>query len=177
MKKLILPIAIALLANGCTSESPTTGTTKDNVSDISNALVKSACNAISSDDIVSSKTVQAQQISGTAQLTSSTSVGSAGGKTSGAAIKVNTECEGEVSGQTILVSFSARSNDSVSMKVSYSTNDVGNSGWKSFDLNDQFKTYSFEYDVPARSTPGADFIGFLPLTGSAAVKNVSITMG
>jgi hypothetical protein len=53
------------------------------------------------------------------------------------------------------------------MKVVYSTNESGNSGWQDFDLgSDEFEVYSFKYVVPRASADAGsgDFLSILPAT-------------
>lgn len=66
-------------------------------------------------------------------------------------------------GGTVLVSFNAKSGDingSDAIWVTYSTNEVGNSGWRKFKLSKNLTKYSFEYTVLPFEIGGEDYIGF-----------------
>jgi hypothetical protein len=57
--------------------------------------------------------------------------------------------------------------------VAYSTNDVGNSGWRSFPLTDKLADYSFTYSVPKMKAGNSDYIGILPdLLGAGGAVEV-----
>lgn len=83
--------------------------------------------------------------------------------------------EQAASGRTVrvdVIARSAASNPSPAFAVSYSTADVGNSGWKPFALTDKLTRYSFTYDVPQMKKGQGDFIGFLahPADAQGAVE-------
>jgi hypothetical protein len=62
--------------------------------------------------------------------------------------------------------------------AAYSTAEVGNSGWKKFELTNELKEYSFNYQVPKIKKGGVDFIGFnSDIEGkgrTAIVENIKI---
>ncbi|MAI90024.1 acyltransferase family protein [Ponticaulis sp.] len=77
----------------------------------------------------------------------------------------------------IRISVEARSFADVGqMHMVYSTNDNGNSGWKTLDLTNEWDSYSFDYYVPAPDRGSVDVLGLLPdLTpGSAPVEIRSV---
>jgi len=51
--------------------------------------------------------------------------------------------------------------------LAYSTNEVGNSGWRTQEAGTEFKTVSFTYQVPPMKNGGGDYIGILPDPGNA----------
>jgi cytochrome c2 len=74
--------------------------------------------------------------------------------------------EAELSGELLTVTVIARSAPTDPeprvFSVSYSTADVGNSGWHLFPLSREFQAYSFSYRVPSMERGQRDFIGILP---------------
>lgn len=83
--------------------------------------------------------------------------------------------EHAASGHTVRVDVIARSaadDPSPAFAISYSTADVGNSGWQPFTLTDKLKRYSFTYNVPQMKKGMGDYIGFLshPAGGKGAVE-------
>lgn len=63
--------------------------------------------------------------------------------------------------------------------VGYSTNDVGNSGWRTFQLTNDFQTFSFRYQVPPINEGRLDFVGILPDAdgegGAVEIAEVRVT--
>ena len=59
---------------------------------------------------------------------------SAGGKIKGLRVVLDDVVEQEFSGRTAIIHVSASGKLGSSMRVAYSTNDVGNSGWHEFEL-------------------------------------------
>lgn len=97
------------------------------------------------------------------------------------ALPIPGDIESLVSGKQVRVTISARSGDTSPSSVfaaSYSTNDVGNSGWTKFDIGPTFAPYSFTYLIPSGKSSGRDFVGFLPdaQTGAGAVEVRSVTI-
>lgn len=172
MKKLIVLASLAMLANGCTSESPSSSTTTEKVV----SIATSPCDVISKAALTPSKSVQVNTSEAFTTLISDSSSGFAGGKTAGASIAIDSDCEKLVSGNTIELTFSARSAASTKLKAAYSTNEVGNSGWRTFEVTPQFETYKFEYHVPNLKSGGSDFVGFLPEAGTVEIKNIALTI-
>lgn len=180
MKNLFIVTSIALLVNGCTSEKLEDKNTKSQtvkkVSDKVDVTPPTPCDLVSKTIFQPSEIVFVDKRNGISNLTSTTSIGAPGGKTAGATIKINSDCENLVSGKKISVSFQARSQDVTKIKAAYSTNEVGNSGWQRFSPTKQFKAFSFEYDVPKMTNGAGDYIGILPLSGSVEIKDVSLTI-
>ena len=180
MKNLFIVTSIALLVNGCTSEKLEDKNTKSQtvkkVSDKVDVTPPTPCDLVSKTIFQPSEIVFVDKRNGISNLTSTTSIGAPGGKTAGATIKINSDCENLVSGKKISVSFQARSQDVTKIKAAYSTNEVGNSGCQRFSPTKQFKAFSFEYDVPKMTNGAGDYIGILPLSGSVEIKDVSLTI-
>lgn len=109
---------------------------------------------------------------------------SPGGRVGGARIELAPALEDKFSGRTVEVTITARraaANGSDTLRAAYSTNSVGNSGWRDLKLTDSFSDVSFTYDVPARQAePGTDYVGMVadPAgTGKAVdVKAIRITI-
>jgi hypothetical protein len=97
------------------------------------------------------------------------------------ALLIPPEIERLVSGKKLRVTISARSGDtspSQTFAATYSTNDVGNSGWTKFDIGPSFAPYSFTYEIPPGKTFSGDFVGLLPdaQSGLGTVEVRSITI-
>ena len=46
--------------------------------------------------------------------------------------------------------------------AAYSTNDLGNSGWRLFELTPEPKTHAFDYTLPPLVNGNGDYIGIDP---------------
>lgn len=80
-------------------------------------------------------------------------------------VRLPEDFENEASGRKVRISVVARrapGGTNKTFAVSYSTSEVGNSGWQKFTLTDQLSRYSFVYDVPQKVKGEGDFIGFMP---------------
>lgn len=93
-----------------------------------------------------------------------------GGSTHGVFVRVSDEFEQAASGNRIRVSITAKrseENAAETFAIAYSTNEVGNSGWQSFQAGEDFEIFVFKYDVrPMREGKG-DFVGvWADVTGS-----------
>lgn len=95
-----------------------------------------------------------------------------GGTTSGAFLKI--EDDSLFSGKDISVSIVIGEYSAERMLVSYSTNEVGNSGWKEIKMMPDNSTYMFNYSVPKMNVGNNDFIGFLPVGGFIEIKRLDI---
>lgn len=86
------------------------------------------------------------------------------GVTGGYSILLSDEVEAAASGQHITVRVIARASGSVQSRfaVAYSTNEVGNSGWRWFNAYKTWAVYTMEYDVPTMKNGNGDFVGILP---------------
>lgn len=87
-----------------------------------------------------------------------------GGKTGGYSILLPYEVEAAASGHHISVRVIARAagGDHSRFAVAYSTNEVGNSGWRWFDVGAEWAIHTMEYDVNVMKEGRGDFVGILP---------------
>lgn len=76
----------------------------------------------------------------------------------GFTIKLGPEIEQQLSGKKITVEIDASGG---AFQVAYSTNEVGNSGWRSFQSGER-ETVSFEYQLNEIQAGNNDFIGIAP---------------
>lgn len=96
------------------------------------------------------------------EISSQTTDPASGGVTGGVHVRVPDDFERAASGSQIRVSVSARAaevNGTDGFAVAYSTNEVGNSGWRTFEASDRLATYSFDYSVPPMKEGQGDFVG------------------
>ena len=88
---------------------------------------------------------------------------SAGGATGGYSIRVPDSFEAAASGKRAKIVVLARAPmGAARFAVAYSTNEVGNSGWRWFKANSDWAAYEFHYPVPTMKNGHGDFIGILP---------------
>ena len=90
------------------------------------------------------------------------------GRTGGFSIRVPDSIEAAASGERVRVTVNARSARGaglVEFSLAYSTNEVGNSGWRKFMVGQQFQPMSFEFDVPTMRSGNGDYVGILPAPG------------
>lgn len=95
---------------------------------------------------------------------------SSAGRTEGYSLLLPEAFEREASGKRVHIAVVARKSTDVpraGLAVAYSTNEVGNSGWKCFLMTDDFEQYSFEWDVPKLIAGGGDYVGLSPILGYA----------
>lgn len=96
------------------------------------------------------------------------------GTTQGASLPLGAEIEAENSGKFIEVVVIARSRDGSDLNVAYSTAEVGNSGWQTLELSEEFQEVSFQYSVPSMVNGNNDFIGFVPTSGTVQISAIGI---
>lgn len=96
-----------------------------------------------------------------------------GGRTSGAFMRLGSETEQAFSGQQIEVTLVVRGADAT-LDATYSTNDVGNSGWRSLSAGETFAARRFTYDVPQLDRGREDFLGLIPVGGAVDVSAIAI---
>ncbi len=92
------------------------------------------------------------------------------GSTNGAHLKIIEEKK--FSGKEIVVTFFAKGTGT--LQAVYSTADVGNSGWKTFLLENEVKEFSFNYSVPTINNGNSDYIGVIPVGGKATISAVCV---
>jgi hypothetical protein len=96
-----------------------------------------------------------------------------GGLTQGYNFRVSDELELAASGNPIAIKIIARSAGTAPSRFacSYSTNEVGNSGWKWQAVSHEWAAYTFDYRVPKMIKGQGDFLGLLPAPeGEPAVE-------
>ncbi|MBX3428460.1 MAG: hypothetical protein KF779_02635 [Hyphomonadaceae bacterium] len=82
-------------------------------------------------------------------------------KTGGVSVRMSDDFENRVSGNQLLVTVRAYSTQpEARLGVAYSTNEVGNSGWRVFPVTDQPADYQFVYSVAPKRAGLGDFLGF-----------------
>lgn len=86
------------------------------------------------------------------------------GTTGGYSIRLPDQIEAAASSHHIAVSIIARASgsDRSRFAIAYSTNEVGNSGWRWFDADAEWSIHTMEYDVPVMKEGRGDFVGILP---------------
>ncbi len=82
-------------------------------------------------------------------------------KTGGVSVRMSDSFENRVSGNQLLVTVRAYSEQAgARLGVAYSTNEVGNSGWREFPLTNEATDYQFVYNVLPKRAGLGDFLGF-----------------
>lgn len=84
------------------------------------------------------------------------------GTTGGAFIRLDDDFEADAANKVVRVSVTLSGPDGARAAVAYSTNDLGNSGWRAFVLTAVPTIYSFDYAVPPLVNGNGDFIGVDP---------------
>ncbi|WP_417486196.1 hypothetical protein [Maricaulis sp.] len=98
------------------------------------------------------------------------------GRTQGISLRLPEQIEQSVSGHPIEVTVIARSAAPGTIyRVAYSTNDVGNSGWRELSAGADWSAETFRFNVRPIEAGGDDFIGVLP-PASGAVEIAAITI-
>jgi hypothetical protein len=102
-------------------------------------------------------------------------------RTEGFSIRVPGVFERQVSGRKVRVRALARSATGAAtrMAVAYSTNEVGNSGWRWHDIGPVWSICEIEWSVPKMKNGDGDYIGLLPDepgTEGVQIHSVSATI-
>ncbi len=86
------------------------------------------------------------------------------GTTDGYSIRLPDAIEAAASGHHVSVNVVARAAGGARSRfaLAYSTNDVGNSGWRWQEAGPEWSIFSMEYDVPVMKKGNGDFVGILP---------------
>ncbi|MBF9045513.1 LysM peptidoglycan-binding domain-containing protein [Rhodobacterales bacterium LSUCC0031] len=84
------------------------------------------------------------------------------GTTGGAFLRLGEGFEGEAAGKTIRVTVTLSGPAGGAVAVAYSTNDLGNSGWRGITLTPEPAEHEFDYAVPPLVRGNGDFIGIDP---------------
>lgn len=97
------------------------------------------------------------------------------GVTAGAVYELGAAAEQGASGNSVLVQIVARGGP---LAISYSTADVGNSGWLSAGSADDWAEFAVSYDVPELKNGNGDFVGVIPLDAEKGIeiKTVKVTL-
>lgn len=165
MKHIYLISGMLLTVSACAPETKPT-VTAPSVTYAAD-LTKSENSVQSSEAFSASRSATGIIVSGNVEKPSS------GGKTDGAFIAMPEAVEAKLSGKSVTIEIRARSASSDALRVAFSTNEVGNSGWKSFNLNPEYKNYSFDYDIAELVKGRGDFLGFAP-KGEVEIASFSI---
>ncbi len=82
-------------------------------------------------------------------------------KTGGVSVRMSDDFENRASGNQLPVTVRAYSEQpSAHLGVAYSTNEVGNSGWREFPLTTEAADYEFVYNVAPKQAGLGDFLAF-----------------
>jgi hypothetical protein len=86
------------------------------------------------------------------------------GSTGGYSVRVPDAVESAASGNRVIVRVTARTagDGGGRFALAYSTNEVGNSGWRWFTTGPDWATYTLQYDVAPMIMGNGDYIGILP---------------
>ena len=89
---------------------------------------------------------------------------SSAGRTEGFCVRVSDAFEREASTRTISVRVLARSADATPARlgIAYSTNEVGNSGWRWREVGPAWEFCELVWNVPKIKNGNGDFIGLMP---------------
>jgi hypothetical protein len=101
-----------------------------------------------------------------------------GGRTGGVFLEIAAPIADAIAGQTITVTFVARSMDGGGLRAAFSTSQIGNSGWRDLTLTDTFAPVSFQYDVPRPDAADVnpDFLGFASSGGTVEIAAVAVAI-
>jgi hypothetical protein len=84
------------------------------------------------------------------------------GTTGGAFLRLEEGFEARAAGQTVRVSVTMSGPAGGVAALAYSTNDLGNSGWRRFALTPEPVAYGFDYTLPPLVHGNGDYIGIDP---------------
>lgn len=85
-----------------------------------------------------------------------------GRETGGISFRLPEEFEKQASGKSAKITVYGSSEQGGEIKVSYSTNGVGNSRWRVLTMEKEVTGPSFTFNVPQAKSYDGDFIGVLP---------------
>lgn len=80
----------------------------------------------------------------------------------GVAVILPEDFEQAASGRTVVIEMLARLTRPGEIALAYSTAEVGNSGWQSFELGTAFDRIEMRYDVTELNVGNGDYFGILP---------------
>lgn len=93
------------------------------------------------------------------------------GYTSGAVFSLGEDFEKVVSGKTVTIKVFARGGP---LAMSYSTADVGNSGWQQVGVSEDWAEFTMVYEVPKLKNGRGDFVGIIPTDADQGVEIKSV---
>lgn len=103
------------------------------------------------------------------------------GTTNAHYLVIDSEQEESLSGKPIRISVSAKQpteNAATAFAIAYSTNDTGNSGWRSFRTTADWQDYSFTFTVPKLKEGNDDYLGiagdFYGTDKTTLIRNLKI---
>ena len=96
--------------------------------------------------------------------------------TTGAAFEIGRELEQQFSGREIEVVISGQSNSVGDIWAAYSTNEVGNSGWRVLEVPEGQFSVSFTYTLNPLLNGRNDYVGILPGSVGEAIQLDSISV-
>jgi hypothetical protein len=96
------------------------------------------------------------------------------GRTGGASFAVTFEAEQAFSGKTINIKIVSSAAEAGEAFLTYSTNEVGNSGWVAFPVTTDDSVATITYQVPPMSAGLGDFIGIDPNGNELTIKAIVV---
>lgn len=99
------------------------------------------------------------------------------GKTTGAFITLANAQTSDFSGNTLIVTLSAKSasDKPTIFMAAYSTAVKGNSGWQTFEASTEFESFSFKYTIPDGQDKNPDFVGIsVPEGSEVEIRSISV---
>lgn len=95
------------------------------------------------------------------------------GRPGGYSIALTPEQEKAFSNSKLKVKILARAPEGAAkMRVAYSTSEVGNSGWRDFELGSDYSVAEFDYRVQPMKAGNGDYIGFLTENGPVEIAAI-----
>lgn len=84
------------------------------------------------------------------------------GRTAGISFTLPPEIERQASGKTATITIVGTSEKKTAIQIAYSTNEVGNTGWRTLEVGGASDSQPFTFRVPPAVNYMGDFIGILP---------------
>lgn len=99
-----------------------------------------------------------------------------GGRTGVAHVAITGSAERSFSGNKVLVEVSGNTSRRTELRLQYSTNEVGNSGWHLYDIEPGDFVVNFEYRVPEIRNGRGDYLGIDPVDAPILITGVRISL-
>ena len=96
-----------------------------------------------------------------------------GASTLGATLVIDEEYEALFRDNRVRITIYAKGKSGAEFKALYSTAQVGNSGWQTFELTEEYEKFSFEYQVPNALELQKDYLFVLPISKNMYVKSIT----